>query len=48
MSKGIELILVNKQEFVISPIAEPIVVEGFFVAVKVRHYEPKFTLLEIL
>jgi hypothetical protein len=42
MPKGIELVLITRQETIILPRAKPIVVEGLFVVVKARYNEPKF------
>jgi hypothetical protein len=41
MSRGVEPIFVTKQETIILPRVEPIVVEGVLVVVKVRYNEPK-------
>jgi hypothetical protein len=42
MSRGVELVLVTRQKNVVLPKAEPTVVEGVFVAARVRYIEPKF------
>jgi hypothetical protein len=41
MSKGVELVLVTRQETVILPKAEPIIAQGVLVVVKVKYSEPK-------
>jgi predicted amino acid racemase len=41
MSKGIESILITKQEIVVVPIAEPTIAQGVSMVVKVRYNEPK-------
>jgi hypothetical protein len=41
ISKGVELVLVTKQEIVILPRAEPILLEGVPMFVRVRYSEPK-------
>ncbi len=41
MSKGVESILVSKQEIVVSPKLKPTVVEGVHVVIKVKDSEPK-------
>ncbi len=38
MSRGVELVLVTRQEIVILPKVEPIVAQGVFVVVRVRRY----------
>jgi hypothetical protein len=42
MSKGVESVLVTRQETIVLPMVEPIVVEGIFVAIIVRYNEPIF------
>jgi hypothetical protein len=41
MSRGVEPILVIRQEIIVLPRAKPIVVEGVPMAVRVRYNEPK-------
>jgi hypothetical protein len=41
MSKGIEPILVTRQEIVILPRAEPTIAKSALVAIRVRYNEPK-------
>jgi hypothetical protein len=41
MSKGVEPILVVRQEIIVLPRIKPIVVEGVHVVVKVRYNEPR-------
>ncbi len=40
MSKGIESVLVTKQETIVLLRAKPTIVKGVLVAIKVRHREP--------
>jgi len=42
MSKGVESILVTRQETVVLPKVEPTVVESVCVVIKVRYNEPIF------
>jgi hypothetical protein len=42
MSKGVESILVSRQEILVLPRVEPTIVEGVHVVVKVRYSEPRF------
>jgi hypothetical protein len=42
MSKGVEPIFVIRQETIVLPRVEPIVVEGVHVVIKARYSEPKF------
>jgi hypothetical protein len=42
MSKGVESILVTRQETIVLPRAKLIVVEGVLVVVRMRYNEPKF------
>jgi hypothetical protein len=42
MSKGVEPVLVPKQETIVLPIAEPTMGECVHVVIKVRYSEPKF------
>jgi hypothetical protein len=42
MSRGVELVLVTRQETIVLPKAEPIVIEGVLVVVRMRHNEPIF------
>ncbi len=42
MSKGVELVLVIKQETIVLLRAQPTVAQGVFVAIKVKYNEPKF------
>jgi hypothetical protein len=42
MSKGVELVLVTKQEILISPRAKPTVAKRVHMAVRVRYNEFKF------
>jgi hypothetical protein len=42
MSKGVELVLITRQETIVLPRAKPTVAEGVLVDVKVRYNEPKF------
>ncbi len=41
MSKGIELVLVTRQETIVLPKAKPIVAKGVLVAIRVKYNEPK-------
>jgi hypothetical protein len=43
MSRGVELVLVTRQEIVILPRAKPIVAEGVPMAIRVRYSEPRFS-----
>jgi len=42
MPRGVELVLVTRQEIVVLPRVEPIVIEGVLVVVTVRYIEPIF------
>jgi len=42
MSKGVDLVLVTKQEIVVLPKAQSIVAEHVSMAIKVRYSEPRF------
>jgi hypothetical protein len=42
MSRGIELVLVTRQETIVLPKAEPIVVECVIVVVRMKYSEPIF------
>jgi hypothetical protein len=42
MSKEFESIFITRQETVVLPKIKPIVVEGVYVAIKVKYSEPKF------
>jgi hypothetical protein len=41
MSRGVESILVTKQETIVLPIVEPTVAEGVHVAIRIRYSEPR-------
>jgi hypothetical protein len=41
MSKGVELVLVIRQETIILPKVEPIVAQGVHVVIKANYNEPK-------
>jgi hypothetical protein len=43
MSRGVELVLVIKQETIILPRTKPTVVEGVPMAVKMKYSEPRLT-----
>jgi hypothetical protein len=42
MSRGVEPVLVTRQEIIILPRVEPTIVEGVPMVVRVRYNEPKF------
>ncbi len=42
MSRGVEPILINRQETITLPKVEPIVVEHVLVVVRMKYNEPKF------
>ncbi len=42
MPRGVELVLVTRQEIVVLRKVETIVIEGVLVVVRVRYIEPKF------
>jgi hypothetical protein len=42
MSKGVELVLITKQEILVSPRAKPTVAKHVHIVVKVRYTEFKF------
>ncbi len=42
MSKGVELVLVTKQEIIILPKVKPIITQGIHVVVKVKYSKPIF------
>jgi hypothetical protein len=42
MPRGVELVLVTRQEIVVLRKVETIVIEGVLVAIRVRYIEPKF------
>jgi hypothetical protein len=42
MSRGVELVLVTRQETIVLPKVEPIVIEGVLMVIKMRYIEPIF------
>ncbi len=41
MSKGVEPVLITRQETVVLPKAKPTIAEGLLMAIRVRYSEPK-------
>ncbi len=41
MSRGVEPLLVTRQEIIVLPKVEPIVAQGVHVVVKIKYSEPK-------